>query len=166
MAGVDPAAVAAQVDLDQDRQIYPGLNGGGRVGGDLVRVVGQDGDVGRLGQGAEAAQFLSPDDLVGYQDVLDPGVGHHLGLADLFGSTTPIAPAAICRRAAAGHLWVLAWGRKAISLSARESVMVLMFCSNRSRSRSRAGVSTSEMCWPIWAGGAGLRHGVILCRVV
>ena len=66
LAGVDPAAVAAQVDLDQDRQIYPGLNGGGRVGGDLVRVVGQDGDVGRLGQGAEAAQFLSPDDLVGY----------------------------------------------------------------------------------------------------
>ena len=83
LARLDPAAVAAHVDLDIDRQGDAGLAGSRLQRGDLPRIVGADPDPRQMGEGGQPAQFLPADDLVGDEHVPDAALDHRLGLADL-----------------------------------------------------------------------------------
>ena len=83
LARLDAAAIAAHVDLDMYRQGDAGLGGGGFESGDLRRVVDANADPGAAGEPHQPPQFLTADDLVGDEDVLDPAIDHRLGLADL-----------------------------------------------------------------------------------
>src|SRR6185503_18143582 len=58
---------------------------------------------------------------------------------------TPTAPAAICRRAISGHLWVLAWGRIFLPTAFTCAAIFCRLRSKRSRSRSSAGVGSSAL---------------------
>jgi hypothetical protein len=69
-----------------------------------------------------------------------------------FWQHTPTAPNATCRRAIAGHLWVLACGRSLAGVALTRAVMRSRFRSNASSSMIRAGVSTSSSAMPISAG--------------
>ncbi len=83
-ARLDPAAVAAHVDLDMHRQARDaGFGGGGFEVGDLCRVVDADADMRGMGQRHQVAQLLPADHLVGDQHVAHPAIDHRLGLADL-----------------------------------------------------------------------------------
>ena len=69
LARLDAAAVAAHVDLDMDRQVDPGLAGGGLESRDLRRVVGADADPRVRAEPHQPAQLLAADDLVGDEHV-------------------------------------------------------------------------------------------------
>ena len=68
--------------------------------------------------------------------------------SEIFAVQMPTDPVAICNRAMAGHLWVLAWGRLAMPL--RETVVCMRsrLPSSRSRSTQRHGVSRSHLEMP------------------
>ena len=82
-AGQDAAAVVADVDLHQDPRRDAGGAGGGVEIGEVVGVVDGGHDVAAAGQGHEALHLAAAHDLVGHEHVVDAGVGHDLGLADL-----------------------------------------------------------------------------------
>jgi hypothetical protein len=83
LARLDPAAVAAHIDLDIDRQGHPGFACGSVDGAHLAFVVGAHADSRGLRQRGQPPQFLPADDFVGDEDIPDPAIDHRLGLADL-----------------------------------------------------------------------------------
>ncbi len=81
--GQDAEAVHARVELEQRPDREPALARGARdPERDLVGVDGH-GDRRALGQVGEPRELPLADDRIADEDVLDPGVGHHLGLAEL-----------------------------------------------------------------------------------
>ena len=80
---LDAGALAPGVAFDHDRKRAAGSGGGLRQAGDHGRIVGGDRHVGLGLQRAEAGHLLLADQIVADQDVVDPGIRHHLGLAEL-----------------------------------------------------------------------------------
>src|SRR5260370_18880788 len=98
LARLDAAAVAAQVDFDIDRQVDPGLARRLVERADLARIVGAHADAGAMRKRREAAQFLPPDDLVGYEHIPDPALDHRLGLTALLNADADGAQRALPQR--------------------------------------------------------------------
>ena len=95
---LDAGALAAAVALDQDAE---GPTGDGcrlRQPGNGDRIVGGDGDGSGRGKRAEARELLVAEDVVGDQDVVQPAIGHHLGLAELLAGDAACAGALLHRR--------------------------------------------------------------------
>ena len=62
---------------------------------DHRRVVGGNGDGDALGQRPEPPGLLLAQDIVADQDVVEPAIGHHLGLAELLGGDAASAGLAL-----------------------------------------------------------------------
>ena len=80
---LDPAALAAGVALDQDGKLQAGLrHGQAQALGDEV-VVERDGQAGAAGQRDQAGELGAAQQIEGQEDVVQGGIGHDLGLAQL-----------------------------------------------------------------------------------
>ena len=80
---LDAGALAPGVAFDHDRERPAGCCRRLRQARDHDRIVGGDRHVGLGLQRAEPRHLLVADQIVADQDVVDPGIRHHLGLADL-----------------------------------------------------------------------------------
>ena len=74
--------LAAGVAFHHHVEIAAGDGCGTRQPGDDDGIVGGNRDFRPGEQRAEAADLLLAENVVGDQDVVEPGIGHHLGLAD------------------------------------------------------------------------------------
>ena len=82
-AGQEAEPSQPGIELDQHRDREPSLaRDAGDARGDLVRV-DRHGDGDAFGEIGEPCELVLSDDRVADEDVLDAGVGHHLGLAEL-----------------------------------------------------------------------------------
>ncbi len=70
---------------------------GRRQSRDDGRIVGDDGDVDAAPQRREARHLLVADQVVGDQDVVEPAIRHHLGLAELLAGDALCAGIALQR---------------------------------------------------------------------
>ena len=80
---LDAGALAARIAFDHDRERAARSGGGLRQACDHGRIVGRDRHVGFALQRAEARHLLFAEQVVADQDIVDAGVRHHLGFADL-----------------------------------------------------------------------------------
>jgi hypothetical protein len=81
-AGLDARAVHGDVDLDHHADPSAGVARGSVQRLYLRRIVDRDDDVGVADQAGQARELRGADDLVGDEDVADPGRSHDLGLAE------------------------------------------------------------------------------------
>ena len=80
--------------------------------------------------------------------------------SETLAQVTPMAPSSIWRRAIHGDLWPLEWGRQSLPPAAMAADSRRTFASNRSRSSSSAGVSSSPRVIPTVGEGTALFAGV------
>ncbi len=80
---LDPRAVHADIDLDDDRQDLAGRLRGSAELDEMREAVDGDDRLGARRQIDQSPNLQRADDLVGDQDVADAAIGHRFGLAEL-----------------------------------------------------------------------------------
>ena len=88
---LDSGTAQARVALDVYPELASGPDGRGGKARKERGVVGRDRDAGACEQVAEALELPLAEEVVRDQNVVDSGIGHHLGLAELLARDAPRA---------------------------------------------------------------------------